>query len=77
MYQLSTVLGSLVSLLAGTIEFLYKEALHTIMHCVRNALEGPGQPPPYIGQNRSRDYAAPRNDLGSRRATHLRAQLEP
>ena len=29
MYQLSTVLGSLVSLLAGTIEFLYKEALHT------------------------------------------------
>ena len=25
MYQLSTVLGSLVSLLAGTIEFLYKE----------------------------------------------------
>ena len=47
------------------------------MHCVRNALEGPGQPPPYIALNRSRDYAAPRHDLGSRRATHLRAQLEP
>ena len=29
MYQLSTVLGSLVSSLAGTIEFLYKEASHT------------------------------------------------
>ena len=29
MYQLSTVLGSLVSLLAGTIDFLYKKALHT------------------------------------------------
>ena len=26
---------------------------------------------------RSRDYAAPRHDLGSRRAAHPRAQLEP
>ena len=47
------------------------------MHCVRNALEGPGQPPPYIALKRSRDYAAPRHDLGSRRAAHPRAQLEP
>ena len=29
MYQVSTVLGSLVSLLAGTIDFSYKKALHT------------------------------------------------
>ena len=47
------------------------------MHCVRNALEGPGQPPHYMALKRSRDYAAPRHDLGSRRATHLRAQLKP
>jgi hypothetical protein len=43
-------LGSLISLLVETIEYLYKEALHTSYMGVRNALEGPGQPPPYIGQ---------------------------
>ena len=39
--------------------------------------EGPGQPPALIGRNRSRDPAAPHHDLGSRRAAHPRAQLEP
>ena len=42
-------IDSLVSLLAGTIEFLYKEAAHIsthITHNVRIALEGTGQPRP-------------------------------
>ena len=47
------------------------------MHFVRIALYGPGQPPPRLGRNRSRDYAAPHHDLGTPRAAHLRAQLEP
>ena len=39
--------------------------------------EGPGQPPGQNSEYRSRDLAAPRHDLGTRRAAHLRAQLEP
>ena len=80
MYQLSTVLGSLVSLLAGTIDFLYKEASHTshrVSESLSRAPDSPRTAPALIGRNRSRDYAARRHDLGSRHATHLRAQLEP
>ena len=46
MYQLSTVLGSLVSLLAGTIDFLYKKALHTSYIVSETLLRAPDSPPP-------------------------------
>ena len=42
-------LGSLISLLVGTIEYLYKEALHTSNIVSETPSRAPGQPPPYIG----------------------------
>ena len=70
-------LGSLISLLVGTIEYLYKEALHTSNIVSETPSRAPGQPPPYIGRNRGRDPAAPHHDLAHPRAAHVRAQLEP
>ena len=70
-------LDFLVSILAGTIEILYKKALHTSCIVSETLSRAPDSPPPYIALKRSRDYAAPRHDLGSRRAAHPRAQLEP
>ena len=86
--RLSPLVMVLESLKMCLIDTLSLRGTHTFYLCeshlmtspmcsVRMPPEGPGQPPGQNSEYRSRDLAAPRQDLGTPRAARLRAQLEP